>query len=120
MTVHKAKGLERPIVVVADLWRGGERPDSTPVVLHPQVGPVLKGEAEGVRDFAVTALHGVQWAIRTAEWTYILDVRGDEPPELFDRRTDRTEQADVLAGNRAEGERLEQKLRAFAKEMTDA
>ncbi|MGQ9731819.1 MAG: UvrD-helicase domain-containing protein [Candidatus Zipacnadales bacterium] len=43
MTIHKAKGLQRPIVVVADLWRGREPHNPTPVVFHPQVGPILKG-----------------------------------------------------------------------------
>jgi ATP-dependent helicase/nuclease subunit A len=44
MTIHKAKGLQRPIVVVADLARGGRPGRAGPVVLHPEVGPVLRGE----------------------------------------------------------------------------
>jgi len=44
MTIHKAKGLQRPIVIVADLWRQPRGGSSGPVVLHPTVGPVLKAE----------------------------------------------------------------------------
>jgi len=44
MTIHKAKGLQRPIVVVADLARGGRPGRVGPLVLHPGVGPVLRGE----------------------------------------------------------------------------
>ncbi len=46
MTIHKAKGLEAPVVVVADLARGGSRPSRAPLVLHPEAGPIVKGEAE--------------------------------------------------------------------------
>ena len=32
--------------------------------------PILAGESERIRDFAVTAHYGAQWSIRTEEWSY--------------------------------------------------
>jgi ATP-dependent helicase/nuclease subunit A len=46
MTIHKAKGLQRPIVVVADLATGGGSHRREAIVLHPEAGPVLKGETK--------------------------------------------------------------------------
>lgn len=46
MTVHKAKGLERPVVVVADLARGGTPQRGEPVIFHDTLGPMLKGELQ--------------------------------------------------------------------------
>ena len=40
MTVHQAKGLEFPIVIVADLWRGTPRANATPLI-SPSAGLVL-------------------------------------------------------------------------------
>jgi len=52
MTIHKAKGLQAPVIVAADLARGGERTAARHMVLHPEVGPIVKGEAEnGERRF---------------------------------------------------------------------
>ena len=36
MTVHQAKGLEFPIVIVADLWRGTPRANATPLISPAQ------------------------------------------------------------------------------------
>jgi ATP-dependent helicase/nuclease subunit A len=46
MTIHKAKGLQSPVVVVADLGGGRGRGRSGPVVVHPEGGPVVVGEDE--------------------------------------------------------------------------
>jgi len=40
MTVHQAKGLEFPIVIIADLWRGAPRTNATPLI-SPDAGLVL-------------------------------------------------------------------------------
>ncbi|HEX4210526.1 MAG TPA: 3'-5' exonuclease, partial [Candidatus Binataceae bacterium] len=40
MTVHQAKGLEFPVVIVADLWRGSPRANATPLI-SPADGLVL-------------------------------------------------------------------------------
>ena len=46
MTVHKAKGLEFPLVVIADAGRrGGGRPGT--LLLDEQLGPVLKQKSDG-------------------------------------------------------------------------
>lgn len=44
MTIHRSKGLQRPIVVAVDLAREGGGGGHPPVLLHPEAGPVAKGE----------------------------------------------------------------------------
>ena len=80
--------------------------------------PILRGEEQSIRDFAVTAHHGAQWSFRTAEWTYLLNLRGERPPELYDRQADRSEQNNVLASNKEVADQLELRLRRFADEVS--
>ena len=60
--------------------------------------PILKGEMDSVRDFAVTAhcCASAQWCLRTKEWMYQFDVTGSRKPELYNRRKDPGEKANVL------------------------
>ncbi|MBM3498552.1 MAG: hypothetical protein FJX74_07750, partial [Armatimonadetes bacterium] len=46
MTVHASKGLERPVVVAADLARASRPRARTAVVLHDALGPIVMGEQE--------------------------------------------------------------------------
>ncbi len=50
MTIHKSKGLQRPIVVVADLARKERAAGRSPLLIHPDAGPVLRGaDSDGAR-----------------------------------------------------------------------
>lgn len=46
MTVHASKGLERPVVIVADLARASGPQHSETVILHDDLGPIVKGEMD--------------------------------------------------------------------------
>src|SRR5262249_23317739 len=66
--------------------------------------PLLRGEAESVRDYACSGLHvgdGVEWALRSPEWAFLLPVRphADDPdrrPQLYVKPDDRWEVNDVV------------------------
>jgi len=75
--------------------------------------PILAGESESVRDFAITAHYGAQWSIRTEQWAYLFNLDG-RPSELYNRTSDLAEQSDVWASHRAVGDELELRLRRFA------
>ncbi|MEN1678757.1 MAG: UvrD-helicase domain-containing protein [Planctomycetota bacterium] len=54
MTIHQSKGLEFPVVVLADLnRRSNDRPDS--VALDAALGPVVKTDAEGITGHGIYA-----------------------------------------------------------------
>ncbi len=76
--------------------------------------PLMRGEVERIRDFAVTAHHGAQWVLRTEEWTFVDNLRGDRPSELYHRKTDPQEQNNLIESERDVADELELKLRRFA------
>jgi len=82
--------------------------------------PMMRGEEETVHDFAVSAHHGSQWAIRTADWTYLYNLRGARPNELYDRRGDPAEQRNVIEEHREAADALELTLRRFAESLEAA
>ena len=91
--------------------------DQREVQLHGHsLLPVLSGERETVRDFAVTAHYNAQWAIRTPQWTYLYNLDG-RPHELYHRATDLREQHNVLEEHHEVGDALELTLRRFADEI---
>lgn len=49
-------------------WLGVEIPDS---MQGKSLLPMVRGEVEKVRDFAIAGYHGYSWAIYTEEWSYI-------------------------------------------------
>ena len=79
---------------------------------------ILAGERESVRDFAVTAHWNAQWSVRTEDWSYLLNLDGSRPPELYDRKTDLKEQKDLWDTNRSVGDELELLLRRFAQKVS--
>jgi len=92
---------------------------TTEVTLHGQsLMPLVRGEAERIRDFTVTAHHGAEWTLRTDEWTYMLPLRGDRQPQLYNRAADPAEQANVVAEHRGVADTLELTLRRFADEVS--
>ena len=76
--------------------------------------PLLRGEAESLHDFAVTAHYNAEWAIRTDQWTYMLPLRDGRAPELYDRTADLAEQNNVVADHPDVADALELTLRRFA------
>ena len=78
--------------------------------------PVLAGQTESVRDFAVTAHYDRQWVLRTPEWAYMhnLDAR---LPELYHRPTDLQEQYNVAPAHPEVVDQLELTLRRFADQI---
>jgi len=78
--------------------------------------PLLDGQTDAVREFAVTAHYGRQWALRTRDWTYMhnLDAR---PPELYHRPTDLQEQHNVAPAHPEVVDQLELMLRRFVDEI---
>jgi len=80
--------------------------------------PILEGRAETIRDFAVTAHHNAQWAIRTKEWAYLCNLNKKQPNELYDRVKDRAETRNVLAEQKEIASALETKLKDFAQSVS--
>ena len=94
--------------------------------------PLMRGEVEKLRDFAVSGYPGRSWSIRDDEWTLILWLpqrpkRMDETPwtlggtlempkrpELYHRKTDPYELRNVIDDHPEEAERLELALRRLA------
>jgi arylsulfatase A-like enzyme len=81
--------------------------------------PILEGQKESVRDFAVTSSLQKSRTIRTPEWTYIMYLDGDSP-ELYDRKNDPTEQRNVLAEHKGIADALELQLRRFTDKVLTA
>ncbi len=82
--------------------------------------PLVRGEVEEVRDFAVTAHFKRQWGLRTKDWTYLYHPGKDRPNELYDRKNDLAEQNNVIKDQAEVAKQLEGKLLTFAGEMTEA
>jgi arylsulfatase A-like enzyme len=78
--------------------------------------PLLSGQADAVREFAVTAHYNRQWALRTQDWTYMhnFDAR---PPELYHRPTDLREQHNIAPAHPEVVDQLELTLRRFADQI---
>ena len=79
--------------------------------------PLLRGDAEGVREFAVTAHHGRQWSLRTADWSLLLPIDGSGGPELYDRRRDPGEHANLAGLEPDRVAAMELELRRFVDEV---
>jgi arylsulfatase A-like enzyme len=79
--------------------------------------PLLRGEAEAVRDFAVSAHHGRQWSIRTADWSLLVPIDGSGGPELYDRRRDPGEHDNLIDREPERAAAMELQLRRFVDEL---
>jgi arylsulfatase A-like enzyme len=87
---------------------------STTVELHGvSLLPLLRGEAETVRDYAYSGHYGRQWAIRDAQWAYLLNIDGSAPPQLYDRQRDPAEQHNLVAERAEVAAALELQLRRW-------
>ena len=98
--------------------------------------PIVSGEADSIRDFAVSGFHNASWSLRTNEHTLILwrpglsasqiptqsvgaappadgTQRSPSAPELYLRQPDRYELHNVAAEYPEDATRLELQLRTF-------
>jgi len=80
--------------------------------------PLIRGEKDMIRDFAVTAHHNAQWSIRTQDWSYLHPIDRQWKPQLYNRRRDRAEMHNVIKDNRDAADALELRLRRFAEKVT--
>jgi len=84
--------------------------------------PMMSGQVSAIREFAITVQRstaGEEWAIRTAEWAYLLPVRmdiEDDPrvPVLFAQPDDPWEVDDSHSRNSDVAEELDRRLREAA------
>ncbi|MFC1735677.1 sulfatase [Candidatus Hydrogenedentota bacterium] len=80
--------------------------------------PIIKGEKDSVRDFAVAAFHKASWKIRDDRWSFILfwpDKFGNTAPsELYDLENDQWETNNIIDQHPEIANRLEVALRSFA------
>ena len=85
--------------------------------------PILKGEEDAIRDFAVTAMVPGGFAYRTDQWTYIkwgkskgkgvIAELDTTEPELYDRQNDLNEQVNIIDQHRDIADELDAKLAAY-------
>jgi len=76
--------------------------------------PLVRGQAESLRDYGYAAWHGSSWSIRNLEWSYIQWLRAPErdadKPELYNRRSDPQEQHNVIADHPDVARELQRRL----------
>ncbi|MFP4055969.1 MAG: sulfatase-like hydrolase/transferase [Candidatus Brocadiia bacterium] len=123
-TVLDALGLPTTLTLPSPPPAGHRLPRNARVgprqlALHGQsLLPLLRGDGAWSRDFAVTAWHEAEWAIRTDPWTYLLPLRGERRPELYNRRDDLQEQRELSAEEPDVADALELSLRRFAHQVS--
>jgi len=79
--------------------------------------PLLRGEAEALRQYAVGGHHNREWFITDGEWKYLMPIDGSRPPELYHLREDPQEQRDRRAEQTEVAARLELALRRFPHDL---
>jgi arylsulfatase A-like enzyme len=72
--------------------------------------PLMKGDAESVRDFALIGHAFQSRTIRNKEWSYHLYTDKSKPSELYDLKKDWWEQENVIGKNKELAEDLERKM----------
>ncbi len=93
MTVHGAKGLEAPIVILPDTVHR-KRPDTAPFVISEDAGPLWNMSQDTAPDIVVQAKRDVEQAAseeenrllyvamtRAASWLIVAGARGDSEPK---------------------------------------
>jgi len=78
--------------------------------------PLVRGEVDSLRDYALTGIHNAAASIRDGRWSY-LRCR-DREPELYDRDADPTEQHNVIADYPNEAARLDHEMHRQIAELT--
>ena len=77
--------------------------------------PLVRGERESLREFAVTGIHKASWNLRDERWSFLMAF--DRERELYDRDADPTEQSNVIDEYPQEADRLELELRRVISEL---
>jgi len=80
------------------------------------LGPLGRGEAQSVRDYAYSGFHMRAWSIRSHDYSYLLSLEG-EPSELYNRADDPDEFTNICEGNPEVAEELEGELRRFVESL---
>ena len=99
-------------------WPGFEPKDPISTLTGRSLLPILSGEIDSLWDFAVSAYYARQWSIRTKKWAYLMNLEGEDPPELYHRLSDSLEQQNVFDANLDIADTLELRLRRFADEVS--
>ncbi|MFC1735745.1 sulfatase [Candidatus Hydrogenedentota bacterium] len=107
-------------------YLGMERPD----YMHGlSLLPLMSGEKEKLRDFAISGWYNRNWSSRNHEWSYhyYLPTSPHEiqlarsgnrtTPELFNRKTDPQEQVNVIDEHEDIGNAMEVELRTFMESL---
>ena len=99
-------------------WPGFEPNGPISTLTGRSLVPVLSGEIDTLWDFAVSAYYARQWSIRTKKWTYLRNLEGEDPPELYHRLSDSMEQQNVFDANPGSADTLELQIRRFTDEVS--
>jgi len=73
--------------------------------------PLMKGDVERVRDFALIGHAFQSWTIRNKEWSYHLYIDGSKSPELYNIKQDWWEQKNIIEKNRSIADEMELTMR---------
>jgi hypothetical protein len=116
---RRVPSLTQPVDLAPTLLElfGAELP-TTSIHGHSLL-PLVRGEVEAVRPYALSGLTqngATEWAIRTAEWAYLLpgprpDTDPPRQPQLFEKPDDRWEVNDLQRQHLDLAERLDAVLR---------
>ncbi|MGD9497010.1 MAG: sulfatase [Armatimonadota bacterium] len=77
--------------------------------------PLVRGNVDTLRDYALTGIHNAAAAIRDGRWSYLR--ARDREPELYDRDADPTEQCNVVADYPNEAVRLHAEMQRQITEL---
>ena len=72
--------------------------------------PLLDGEIDNIRDYAVGGHYNREWYLRTERWTYLFPLDEGSEPELYDRESDPGEQDNLIEYNPELAKKLELSL----------
>ena len=88
-----------------------------PEQMHGQsLLPLIRGQIDGLREYAYSGFFGKQWSIRSHEWSLLVPLDGS-PKELYHRRTDPKEERNVARERGEVLDRMELELRRFVEEL---
>jgi hypothetical protein len=72
--------------------------------------PLLRGDADRIRDYACTGHYRQTWSVPNHEWRFMTFLDGSRPDELYERLADPYDQRNVIAEHPDVARRLELEL----------